>query len=95
MKRFYIYRHGSHADNQPMNPGPVHVATVTADDRRQALELARDHVTCYANQFLSTMPADQVIAGQSENAQQVVLVAPQPANNAEPQTDHQRKPPNR
>jgi hypothetical protein len=74
MKRFYIYRHGRHDANQPVDAGPVHVATVTAHDRRQALALARKHVACHDHQFLSTMPADPVIAGPSETTQHVILV---------------------
>jgi hypothetical protein len=71
--RFYVYRYGSNAANQPMEPGPVKVATVEADTADEACRLAARRVTCYANQQLAARPADEVDADEAEVDRRVIL----------------------
>jgi hypothetical protein len=65
MRRYYVYRYGSNAANQSMNNGPVHVATVTADDEQHACEWAARRVTVYNNQHLEARLADEVDAEEA------------------------------
>jgi hypothetical protein len=74
--RYYVYRYGSNGANQPMDPGPVHVATVEADDADEATTLALRRVTCYANQTLEARPADQVDALEAEIDARVEVIDP-------------------
>ena len=60
MTRFYVYRWGSNAANQPMENGPVQGGIVNAIDEADAIRLVGERVTCYNNQGLSAKPADVV-----------------------------------
>jgi hypothetical protein len=66
MPRYYVYRYGSNAANQPMDNGPCKVATVEARDLVAALELADKRVTVYNNQSLDARLADEVDAEEAE-----------------------------
>lgn len=71
--RYYVYRTGSNAANQPMTCTPVHVATVEAATADEACELAAKRVTVYANQFLSAEIAEEVEAREAEIDERVEL----------------------
>jgi hypothetical protein len=64
--RYYVYRTGSNAANQPMNFEPVLVATVEAESGDEAKLAAAERVTVYNNQFLSAEEADVVDARETE-----------------------------
>ena len=74
MKRFYVYRTGSNAANQPMTVVPVHVATVEAETEEEACDLAANRVTVYNNQHLHAEDADEVDAGDAEIDERVQVV---------------------
>ena len=62
MPRYYVYRYGSNAANQSMEPGPVKVATVEANSEEEACNLAARRVTVYNNQHLDARLAETVDA---------------------------------
>lgn len=72
--RFYVYRKGSNAANQPMEPGPVHVATVQAETFEAAVQLASKRVTVYNGQHLFARDADFEDAEDAEIDSKVKLV---------------------
>ena len=77
--RWYVYRTGSNATNQPMTFEPVKVATVEADSADEACTLAGKHVTCYANQTLDAELADEADAREAEIDVRVQLEEPDDA----------------
>lgn len=50
--RFYVFRTGSNAANQPMTTEAVCVAVVEAASEEEACQLAAQRVTVYNNQYL-------------------------------------------
>ena len=72
--RFYVYRYGSNSANQPMEPGPVHVATVEADIEEDALELAHKRVEVYNGQHLSARDAEEVDAEEADIDSKVEVI---------------------
>jgi hypothetical protein len=74
MPLYYVYRYGSNAANQPMEPGPVHVATVEANDEDGACRLAGKRVKTYNNQHLHARLASEVDAEEAEIDSRVELI---------------------
>lgn len=71
--RYYVYRHGSNAANQSMDPGPRLVAEVEAESEEKACDLASQRVTVYNNQCLSARLADEV-DGEEKTIDELVKV---------------------
>jgi hypothetical protein len=72
--RFYVYRTGSNAANQPMTFEPVKVAEVEAKDAAEACQLASQRVTVYNNQYLDAEVADEVDRREAEVDDKVRLI---------------------
>jgi hypothetical protein len=72
--RFFVYRTGSNAANQPMTFEPVHVATVEASSEDEAVKLARKRGTCYHNQYLHAENADEIDAREAAIDSRVTVI---------------------
>lgn len=62
MERYYVFRLGSNAANQPMTPGPVRVAEVLASSPEEACRDALQRITVYNGQHMYAESADEVDA---------------------------------
>ncbi len=72
--RFYIYRHGSNACNQPMTQ-TMQVAVVEASDEAEACELAERRVTVYNNQYLTAQLAEEIDAEEAGIDERVQVIS--------------------
>ena len=59
MTSYLIVRHGSNASNQPMCPRAP-ICWVEAKNQEEAVRIALEDVTCYANQRLEAIPQSRV-----------------------------------
>lgn len=59
MTAYLIVRYGSNASNQPLCPRAP-ICWVEAKSQKEAVRIALEYVTCYANQWLEAVPRSRV-----------------------------------
>lgn len=64
MTAYMIVRHGSNSSTQPMCPRAP-ICWVEAKSQEEAVRIALEDVTCYANQRIEAIPRSRVSRGDA------------------------------